>query len=161
MTVRLITLALVLLWSVPSLGADCDAVDVRRNNQGFTIQRIKLADGKTTNTTSTKCVPPSLSPTGNQAATPWDFYAVVADEGSTGGCTDWDATVRTYPMNVATTVCREACDAHSLVTLEKTGVTTKFYQDPLGEAFDVVTANVNCPAGVNIYLDLYWRNQNR
>jgi len=162
MTARRLLLALAILFGVwvPQLAhpADCDEADVRRDNQGFSVKRIVLADGKTTNTTSTKCVPPSRGPTGNQTATPWDHYEIVGEEGNT--CTSWTAIVRSYPIN-DTAVCRGTCDAHDLATLAKGAVTNKFFVDPLGEGFDVVTSNVTCTGGVSIFLDIYWRNESR
>jgi len=158
---KLWTLALALMAVLSPWNAfadDCDESTVRRDSAQFTVKRVLLADGKTTDTTSTKCVPPQHDPKGGATAAPWDFYMLVGEEGNT--CTSWTATVRHYPINAAAS-CRGTCDAHTLFALAKGGTTTKYFVDPLGEAMDVVTTSVDCSGGVNIYADFYYRNQNR
>jgi len=158
----LVHLLVLGLWGLPLVGSadDCDETIVQRNSSTFTVKRILLADGKTTNTTSTKCVPPSRDPIPSNTGTvaPWDFYVLVAEEGNT--CALWNAVVRHYPIN-ATATCRGTCDPHTLFALDKTGTTDKIFSDPLGEAMDVVTTGVTCSGGVSIFADFYYRNQGK
>lgn len=163
MTFRVIALILA-TWLVPvwALANDCDEVKVKRNNKGFTVKRFVLADGKTTNTTSLKCTLPSLDPTGGMASTPWDFYRIFGEEGNT--CTSWTAAVRDYPTNDSTStppVCRGTCDPHTLTTLAKGATTSQTFKEPLGEAMEVVTSGVVCADGASIFIDFYWRNQEK
>lgn len=156
-------LAFLLCAALPaiSLAADCTEVSVARNNAGYTVKRYLLADGKTGTGASTKCVPLQTLPLGGHTTTaaPWDFYRFIAEEGDT--CTSWTAVVRDYPLNTTTSQCRGTCDAHTVVTLDKTATTSRSYREPLGEAQDVNFTAITCSGGVSVYVDFYYRNEGK
>lgn len=159
---RFTVFALVLLWGLPALAADCTLAATFRDGRGFTVNRYLLADGKTGAGVSTKCVPPETggtSPNATAGTQPWDYYRFFAEEGNT--CTSWTAVVRDYPLNTTSSQCRGTCDAHTLVTFDKTGTTSKSYNEPLGEALDINVTTITCTGGLSVYVDFYYRNQGK
>ena len=56
--------------------------------------------------------------------------------------------------------CEGACDAHDIIVLDTTTVTSKLVSDPLGEAFDFVISEITA-CTLSVYVDFYYRRKNQ